>query len=56
MTDDRGTAEVSAGGRTKREYRKPRLIELGALREITLNVSPTGSKNDPGDGKLKTGI
>lgn len=55
MVDDRGTAEVSAGGRTKREYRKPRLIELGALRDITLNVG-LNNKNDPGDGKLKTGV
>lgn len=55
MADDRGTAVASAGGRAKREYRKPRLIELGALRDITLNVGQS-YKNDPGNGQLKTGV
>jgi hypothetical protein len=44
MADDRETAVVSAG-RTKREYRKPRLIELGALRDITLNVGRKGRRD-----------
>lgn len=42
MPNDRPTIGVSSNVKSKREYRNPRLIEHGSLRDITLSVGRSG--------------
>ena len=54
MIDERDTRAYAENKRVKKKYDQPRLNVYGNILDITRNVSPTGGKNDPADGMLKT--